>query len=299
MRIDFLGLEAFVCIAERSSFHRAAAHLNVSQTALSHRMRKLEDELGFKLLARTTRRIELTKAGLELLPRAQRTLEDLAASIADVRRYAHGQPEQIAIGCLPTLAVHYLPRILSQFTQRYPDIAIRVYDNSASEIAELIESNTIELGLTIAAANRHDLDIRPLLKEAFVLVCRPGHELAAHPFTTWSALTAERLIRISPQAGNRALIDDALGARSKKLNWCYEVQHLATAVRLVKEGLGCTIVPHLAVASERRQDLSVVALRAPKIARTLAVISKVGRPVAPETAFMIQLIRDNIRPIGR
>ena len=55
MRIDFPGLEAFVAIAERGSFNRAAVHLNLSQTALSHRMRKLEDDLGVRLLMRTTR----------------------------------------------------------------------------------------------------------------------------------------------------------------------------------------------------------------------------------------------------
>ena len=55
MRIDFLGLQAFLSIAERGSFQRAAAHLSLSQTAISHRMRKLEDELGLKLFARTTR----------------------------------------------------------------------------------------------------------------------------------------------------------------------------------------------------------------------------------------------------
>ena len=55
MRIDFLGVEAFLSIAERGSFQRAATHLNLTQTALSHRLRKLEDDLGVKLFTRTTR----------------------------------------------------------------------------------------------------------------------------------------------------------------------------------------------------------------------------------------------------
>ena len=58
-----LGLQAFVSIAERGSFHAAASHLNLSQTALSHRIRKLEDGLGIQLLQRTTRQVSLTKAG--------------------------------------------------------------------------------------------------------------------------------------------------------------------------------------------------------------------------------------------
>ena len=67
-RIDFLGLQAFLAIAERGSFQRAAAQLNLSQTALSHRMKKLEQDLGLKLLLRTTRQVTLTEAGAQLLP---------------------------------------------------------------------------------------------------------------------------------------------------------------------------------------------------------------------------------------
>jgi DNA-binding transcriptional LysR family regulator len=71
MRPDFLGLEAFVAIAERGSFNKAAAHLGITQTALSHRMRKMEGYLGIALFHRTTRQVALTPTGLELLPRAK------------------------------------------------------------------------------------------------------------------------------------------------------------------------------------------------------------------------------------
>ncbi len=71
MRIDFPGLPAFVAIAERGSFRHAAAHLNLSQTALSHRVRKVEGDLGVKLLPRTTREVSLTQAGLALLPQGK------------------------------------------------------------------------------------------------------------------------------------------------------------------------------------------------------------------------------------
>src|SRR4051812_25278057 len=86
VRIDFLGLEAFLSIADRGSFHLAAAHLNLSQTALSHRMKKLEDDLGVKLLARTTRQVALTPAGQDLLPKARRMMDEISASFAALRQ---------------------------------------------------------------------------------------------------------------------------------------------------------------------------------------------------------------------
>src|SRR6478735_2897981 len=139
MRIDFLGLEAFLSIADRGSFHRAAAHLNLSQTALSHRLKKLEDDLGVKLLARTTRSVSLTPAGLELLPKARRLIEDLQASFEDLRRQGKEKQERLVVACLPTLAIHYLSRALKEFGERHPEVSVRVHDNSATEIAELVK----------------------------------------------------------------------------------------------------------------------------------------------------------------
>src|SRR5262245_64449628 len=95
MRIDFLGLEAFVSIAERGSFQRAAAHLNLSQTAISHRMRKLEEELGLKLFIRTTREVTLTRAGIEFLPRAQKAGAELEESFDELKQQGAKRRERI------------------------------------------------------------------------------------------------------------------------------------------------------------------------------------------------------------
>lgn len=81
MRIDVFGLQAFVSIAERGSFHAAASHLNLSQTALSHRIRKLEVSLATQVLMRTTRQVTLTPAGTALLPKARKLFDELGGAI--------------------------------------------------------------------------------------------------------------------------------------------------------------------------------------------------------------------------
>ena len=109
MRIDFLGLQAFLSIAERGSFQRAAAHLNLSQTAISHRMRKLEDELGIKLFARTTREVTLTRAGIDFLPKAQKAIAELEQSFDELKQQGAKRRDRLDIACLPAFAVNYLP----------------------------------------------------------------------------------------------------------------------------------------------------------------------------------------------
>jgi DNA-binding transcriptional LysR family regulator len=77
MNIDTHGLQAFARIAELGTFHKAAQALHLSQSALSRRISKLEEELGVRLLDRTTRKVRLTAVGRDFLPQARRLIEEL------------------------------------------------------------------------------------------------------------------------------------------------------------------------------------------------------------------------------
>jgi len=302
MRIDFLGLEAFIAIAERGNFLRAAAHLNLSQTALSHRMRKLEDDLGLKLLTRSTRQVALTDAGLELLPNARRMLDEMEASYEALRRQGRARRETVAIGCLPTVAMHVLPRVLEAFSQSFPGMAVHVFDDASDDIAERVQAGQAEFGITIVSANRRDLEIKPLLKDPYVLLCRRDHALARNSAVNWADLDRQALVRVSSSTGNRGIIDDALGRRREQMHWQYEVQHLATAISLVRGGIALTIAPRLAVDFDAMPDLIGVPVRNPIVTRTLGIVTRRGASTSPagdalRTLFTAEMQRDGARAV--
>ena len=291
MRIDFLGLQAFVSIAERGSFHAAASHLNLSQTALSHRIRKLEESLGTQLLLRTTRQVTLTPAGSELLPKARKIFEDLGAAIGNLRAVATERQERIIFGCLPTVAVHVLPGVLSAFARNWPEIAVHVFDSSATEIAERVQSGDAMFGITIMAANRWNLEMKPLAREPFVLVCHKDMAIASQRVLNWAQLNDVPLVRISAETGNRILIDDALGARSETLPWRYEVQRVTTAIGLARSGMVAVIVPQLAFHANDAESLVAIALRSPAITRTLGVITRKDTILSAPAQAILDLIK--------
>jgi DNA-binding transcriptional LysR family regulator len=290
MHLDVLGLQAFVCIAERGSFHAAAAHLNLSQTALSHRMRKFEDGVGVSLLSRTTRQVSLTPAGSEWLPRARRLLDEMTSALEQLSGMTQQIELRIALGCLPTIAVVCLPDVLASFRKDHPDIPVKVFDNSASDIAARVQAGDADFGITIVAANRWDLDLKPLVKEPFVLVCRRDDALAGRASVTWAEIERLPLIRISAETGNRILIDDALGSRKETLNWRYEVQRVTTAVALVSSGVGYAIVPKLAIRAVESLNLVTIPLVSPGVTRTLGVITRKGHSLSPLSAYLLGLI---------
>lgn len=290
MRIDVLGLQAFVSIAERGSFRAAASHLNLSQTALSHRIRKLEESLSTQLLMRTTRQVTLTPAGAALLPKARKLFDELGVMIGELRDAAGEGDERIAIGCLPTIAMQCLPPVIAEFSRSNPDAQVRVFDNSATEIAEKVQNGEAEFGVTVVAANRWDLELKPVAKEPFVLVCHRNLPIARNRSLTWSQIQGVPLVRISAETGNRILIDDALGARRETLTWRYEVQRVTTAVSMIRSGVGAAIVPQLAFNVVDADDIVAIPLRAPSVTRTLGIVTRKSAPLQPAARQLLKLI---------
>lgn len=295
MRIDFLGLEAFLSIAERGSFQRAAAHLNLSQTAISHRMRKLEDDLGLKLFARTTREVTLTRAGIDFLPKAQKALAELEQSFDELKQQGAKRRERLDIACLPVFAVNYLPPILSKFHKLQPRVQVRVFETPSAAIAELVQSGEVEFGLSVVKTNRWDLEVETISSSPLALTCPSRHALAKKRSIGWAQLRNLPLIRVGPKTAIRPMIDDALSAARMTLNWQYEVEHVETAVNLVEAGLGFAIVPSIDVALHRGRGLVAVPLRAPRLSCTYGLVTRRGIPLSPPAAKLRGFLVDDMK----
>lgn len=296
MRTDYLGLEAFVAIAELGSFHRAAAYLNLSQTALSHRIRKLEADLGVQLLARSTRDVSLTKAGQALLPLVQRNLKHLAEAYSDLLQRSQVNRERLAFACVPTIANYYLPELLQQFSRECPEIAIHLHDRPFGKVYELVQSGEVEFGITLMGAKHWDLDIAELCREPYVLLMHRDHPFASRTSLTRADLAGQPFVRIRTQSSNRQLVDDALGDYRDEIIWRYEVQNAAMAMSLVAQGAALTILPKL-TANLSSQDLAACTLCDVEMSRTLAAVTRRGAPLSRSGAKLLGMITERLADI--
>ena len=290
MRIDFLGLQAFLSIAERGSFQRAASHLNLSQTAVSHRMRKLEEDLGVKLFARTTREVTLTRAGIEFLPKEQKAIAELEQSFDELKQQGDKRRDRLDIACLPAFAVHYLPPIVSRFHKENPRLEVKIFETPSAAVAELVQSGEVELGLSVVQINRWDLDVETISTAPLTLACPATHPFAKKRSIAWTELRDVPLIRVGSKTAIRQMIDDVLSAGRLSLNWQYEVQHVETAVSLVEAGLGFAVVPSTDVVLHRGRGLVSVPMRAPKVACTYGLVTRRGMPLSPSAAKLRELL---------
>lgn len=298
MRIDFLGLQAFLSIAERGSFQRAAAHLNLSQTAISHRMRKLEDDLGLKLFARTTREVTLTRAGIDFLPKAQAALAELEQSFDELKQQGAKRRARLDIACLPVFAVNYLPAILNRFHKFQPGMQVRVFEAPSAAIAELVQSGEVEFGLSVVQTNRWDLETEAIASSPLALACPSRHPLAKKRSVGWGQLRNLPLIRVGSKTAIRPIIDDATSAARVTLSWQYEVQHVETAVNMAEAGLSFAIVPSIDIALHRGRGLVAVPLRGPKVSCTYGLVTRRGIPLSPPAAQLRGFLIDEMKAKG-
>jgi len=296
MKLDVLGLEAFVAIAGEGRFQRAADRLHITQTALTRRLQNLESLLGVKLVERTTRSVALTRIGRDFLPQARRLLADLASALTELRTTGEAQRGDVAIACVPTVGVQYLPHVIREYAARYPQNRIQILDHASSGVAEAVLRREAEFGIHIGGPHHPDLASVPLLRDRVVMICRDDHPFAARRSLRWRELATQPLIFAGHASGNRPLLDAALAARGIAVHAHYEVQRSSTALGLVAEGVAPAIVPSLAIQPGTYPRLKVVALTDPVVSRTLVLVTRKRGHLSPAAQALYDLIRRRARP---
>ncbi|HEX6137846.1 MAG TPA: LysR family transcriptional regulator [Casimicrobiaceae bacterium] len=291
MKIDTLGVQALIAIADQGHFGKAADALHITQTALTRRLQNLEAYLGVKLVERTTRSVALTQIGRDFLPQCRRLLSDLATALTEIRESGRALRGDVSIACVPTAGVQYLPRIIQQYSARHPQNRIKILDHASSGVAAAVLRREAEFGINLAQPHHADLVSVALLRDRFVLICRVDHPLAASKSLPWRRLRAYPLIFAGAESSNRPLLEVALAAEDVTLQSFYEVQRSSTAVGLVAAGVAAAVVPSLAVQAGAYPDLRVVALTDPIVSRDLVLISRKNADLSPAAQALYDLIR--------
>jgi len=292
MKIDTLGIQAFIAIADRGGFQRAADTLHITQTALTRRMQNLEALLEVPLFERTTRSIALTPTGRDFLPQARRLLAELAMALTEIRETGKARRGDVSIACVPSAGVQFLPHVIERYAAQYPHNRIKILDHASAAVADAVLRREAEFGINIAEPDRPELASAPLLEDRFVLICRQDHPLGRNKTVSWKRLQAHRLIFAGTQSNNRPLLDVALSRARIGLQSFYEVQRSSTALGLVAAGVAAAVVPSLALQKDTYPTIRVVALTHPVVTRKLVLISRRNAQFSPAARALHETIRE-------
>jgi DNA-binding transcriptional LysR family regulator len=293
-------VEVFVAVVDSGSFKEAASVLNVTQSALTQRLRKLEDALGARLIDRTTRSIALTGVGQAFLPSAQRLLAQFEQTFADLRDVIDVAGGRVTVASLISVATYVLPPVIGRFARQYPNVGVRIIDVAEQEILSYVRRGDAEFAIDMQTG---DIDaalaVTPLMEDRFVLACRADHPLADGGEIDAGELAGLPLMTLGARSGTSRVLQAQLTERPNSANWRYEVQHLATMVGFLEAGMGVGIVPSMVMRGLASRQLVSRPLTGSGLSRKLVLVERAGATLSPAAAELKRMLLGEFADLGR
>lgn len=288
--MDFTSrqLRGFHLVAEHRSFSRAAEALFITPSGLSVLIRELEQQLGFRLFDRTTRHVQLTPLGADLLEVSRRSVQTLDAAVARLGQAAKGVTRSISVGVTPLVAANVLPQAIRDFRGRRPDLRIQLYDGDLKAILRRVEAGRLDMGLGIFK-RVPGVTRTPFFRFSLVLI-RAEQAGPGRASTTWASLDGQPLISLSADNPTQQLIDQQLAKTGVTCPHDIVVNLLDTQMALVEANEGVAIIPSFGLPMARQRRVTVTQLASPTVHLDFHQICTRAKPLPGDavefTAFL-------------
>ncbi|HVB97882.1 MAG TPA: LysR family transcriptional regulator [Candidatus Dormibacteraeota bacterium] len=289
--MDLASLETFLAVVRAGSFSRAAESLHRTQPAVSIALRKLEEDLGQRLLVRGSRELKLTDAGRLLVDSAERMLnlrEELRRSIDDLKHLRRGQ---LNLGANES-SVHAVLPALAQYRRRFPDVPIAVHRTFSRDVPRHVLNYRLDLGVISFVAQEESLTSVEFFRDELVLVVYPGHRFARRRRVEITELAEDTFIAHIVESPYRWQVIQLFAGHRAPLRRDIELPTIDSIKRFVQMEMGVAIVPRTCVRLELERG-ALVALNVPqlRITRNLYLIHRNDHPLPQAARAFIDLLK--------
>lgn len=244
-QIELRHLRYFAILARELHFGRAAARLGIAQPPLSQQIRRLETALGTRLLDRTSRRVQLTDAGVAFLAEAERVLAAVDTAVEAARRTGRGESGELRVAFAATVMFLALPRIIREFRARYPRVHLDLREMPTGPQLDGLRQGDIEIGFVREPRPDPALEMVTVMREPLRIAVNRSHPLAARPTLTVKDLATEPFVLFPAELapGLHAQVVNLCRAAGFTPRIVEESRELYTSVSLVEAGVGVSILP--------------------------------------------------------
>ncbi|AFY69572.1 transcriptional regulator, LysR family [Thalassoporum mexicanum PCC 7367] len=291
-QVKLSQIRAFVAVAESGSFGEAALNLEISQSAISHAIAALEEQLGVVLLNRGRHGAILTPIGKQLLDYAEnilRSLEEMTQTANQAKGLQNGEVRLVAFR---SAAAYILPAIIVDFRQKFPGIKVRIIEHDDDqEVEQTLRQGYADIGITHLPTGEGFLSW-PLLRDEYIAIFPPDYcpkHRVKNNHISWEDLTTYPLISVPQNNTCGILIRKHLEAQHQKLNVAYVVREDSTIIRMVSQGLGSTILARLA-AQPIPSELQTYSLPVP-LYRQIGVTMRENAMQVPAVYAFLDMLR--------
>ncbi|MCM3171230.1 MULTISPECIES: selenium metabolism-associated LysR family transcriptional regulator [Paenibacillus] len=251
--MNFHQLHIFYTVAEKGSFSAAAQALHMTQPAVTMQIQSLEDYFGTKLLHRSTKKIELSEAGMTLLPHAKRSVELVRHTDEAMSAFTQKLQGRLQLGASLTIGEYVLPRMLGPFARQYPDISIVMKVMNTTQIMDEILKHQLNFGLIEAPIHHPDMIVEPVMRDELKLIVPAGHALAQRGEVELEEVMSYPFVLREKGSGTRQVMEDQLQKRKidpQDMNVVMELGSTGAVKSAVEAGVGITMLSPSSVQHE-------------------------------------------------
>lgn len=303
MSVNLKLLHTFAQVAQLRSFTRAAEELGRTPSAISMQVAELEDQIGLKLLERTTRSVTPTPDGALLLARVQTSLRSLEQGITEARDAADRRRGRVVFGCAPTVASSTLARVLTQFRASYPKVALQIREITSNDLLNAVREREIDFGITPFVQAKSDLVFKRVLREPLMALASQDSfdelpetlslaDMARLPLLVMQGMP---VIVLQDERELPMMLTEYLERADRPLNIACSVRQAATLVDLATSGLGVGIVPRLAVPAQLPGNVRMLSLTEPRIVRDIGVVTLKGEVLSKPALAIAEIFKTQLK----
>lgn len=276
MNID--KYKSLMCVVETGSLTRAASELGCTQSAVSHSIDSLEQELGFSVIKRSRAGVRLTPEGERLMPAVRNLLnssELLSQMASSIRGLESGT---VRIGSFTSVAVHWLPHIFKRFQQDYPNVEFKLLNGDYNDVDQWIRDGSIDIGF-ITVPSELDCECIPLIEDRLLAILPEDSRFASYPKFPLIECETEPFISLLQSSDHDAR--RALEAAGVKPNVRFYTKDDYAIIAMVEQGLGMSIMPELLLKG--RHDRLLKLPLVPEAKRTIGMAIAASEKAGPAT----------------
>jgi DNA-binding transcriptional LysR family regulator len=249
--IDIQKIETFLCVAENLNISEAAKQIHLSQPTVSHQIKLLEQELGVSLFIRSNTGLRLTEAGRLTLPWARHLLHDINDFKGMVSSLQNEIIGELNIACSSTVGKYILPQLAVRFSQRFPNIKVRILACGPEHITLKLLDGAAHLGVISTEIEDVSFEAQEIFLDKIVLIVPANHRWAKRKTIAPEEIVEEKIIMREENSGTRRVMLTELAKYDislDDLNILLELGNTEAIVHTVTSGYGVSFVSNLAAA---------------------------------------------------
>lgn len=254
---DSRQLLAFITLARLGSFTQTAKELALTQSAISHAIKTLEEDVGCRLVERNSRKAVLTQAGEVFLAHAERSLGSMNAAREELDAMSIWGQGRLRIGASSTSCQYILPTVLREFRQCFPKCAISIESGDQPRQLELLLNNQIDIALMLEPLRYRELDFIPLFEDELRFVVPPAHPWAKAGRASTEAAATETFLTYHKNSATSRMIGEHLRLERIQPGATIELSSMEAIKELVRVGVGVGVLAPWVCKAELAQGILV------------------------------------------